>query len=260
MGKILEIMDLSFKEFDNINISFNDKTFYSIVGSNNSGKTTLFKLISGVIPTNDIICCNDVDLNNHSIYEYITNLGIVERLNNKSFIYRLVFDEMLYPLNNLGLSHKYSINRINEVLSLFSKEHLLNKKINELSYYDKELLLIMIALLHKPKVLLLDNVLEVFPKDEMKSIIKILKKLDITVINFTSSLEVASLSNKIILLDKGKIVGEYKPSDIYQDDKLFYEHNLEIPLITDLSIKLKMYDVIDKEYASMKEMVGDIWP
>ena len=53
---------------------------------------------------------------------------------------------------------------------------------------------------------------------------------------------------------------KYGLNDIYENDKLFYDHNLEIPFMIDLSIKLKMYNLIDKKYSNMKAMVDDIWP
>ncbi len=167
---------------------------------------------------------------------------------------------MMYPLLNLGYSVSYSEDRVNEILSIFKREDLINKYIRELNICDKELLLIMISLLHKPSVLLLDSVLEIFPRSQSIKIINVLKKMKLTVINFTSSLELINLMDKIILMDNNKILGEYTPSDIYNNDKLFYEHSLEIPIITDLSIKLKMYNLVDKEYSNMKEMVDDIWP
>ena len=67
MAIVLEINNLSYKDFNNINLKFKDKTYYSVIGSNNSGKTTLFKLISGIIPSSNHICCNDIDLNKRSI-------------------------------------------------------------------------------------------------------------------------------------------------------------------------------------------------
>lgn len=263
MVKILEINNLSYNGFNKINMSFNEKSYYSIIGSNNCGKTTLFKLIAGFIPSNNTITCNNIDLNPITIGDYITNLGVVSRVNKKSFTYNKVLDEMMYPLCNLGYSKSSSLDRIKEVLNLFNANDFLNKSINELDYYDKHLLLIMIAILHKPKVLLIDSVLEIFSFDIRKEIVKVLKKIvnnGMTVISFTNLLDEAYYSDKIILLDNYKIIGEYTPDFIYQDDKLFYEHNLEIPFLVDLSIKLKMYGLINKEYKSMKEMVDDLWP
>ena len=263
MGKILEIVDLSYMDFDNINLSFDDKIFYSIIGSNNCGKTTLFKLISGIIPSNDSVYYHDISINAHNRREYLPYFGIVDRVNENSFIYSSVYDEMIYPLHNLGYSKRKSMERINDVLGFFDAKDYLNKDINNLNYYEKQLLLIMISLLHKPKILLLDSVLEIFPTITKNKIIKVLKQLaanGMTIINFTRSLNEAYESDKIILIDKYKIIGEYTKKDIYENDKLFYEHNLEIPFMTDLSIKLKMYNLIDREYGDMKAMVDDIWP
>lgn len=261
MVKILQITNLSYKDFNKLNLSFEDRTLYSIVGANNSGKSTLFKLISGIIPTYDSICLNDISLNKKNVDKYIVNIGIVDRVNKNSFIYNSVIDEMMYPLRNLGYSKRKSLERINEVLDIFSCNDLIDKKINELSFYKKQLLLIMISLLHEPKVLLLDSVLQVFSRNKQEDIIKVLKKLieeGLSVISFSNYL--TNYSDKIILIDKYKIIGEYEYGDIFNDDKVFYDHNIEIPFMTDLSIKLKMYNLVSKEYTSMKEMVDDIWP
>ena len=177
MVKILEINNLSYKNFNDLSISFMSNFYYSIIGPNNCGKTTLFKLIAGIIPSNDVICCNNTILNDETIMEYIINLGIVERVNKNSFTYKSVIDEMMYPLRNLGFNKKDSLKRINNVLELFNQESFLDKEINNLSYYEKQLLLIIIALLHQPKVLLLDSVLQVFPYKMKDKINKVLRKI-----------------------------------------------------------------------------------
>lgn len=259
MSEVLKTINLNYRDFKDINLVFNRGKFYIVIGSSNCGKTTLFKLLTSLIPTNNMICCNDILLGKDNYQEYIVNIGIVERVNNHSFIYKRVIDEMKYPLYNLGYSKKNILNRINEVLSFFDVNYFIDKDINELSYLDKQKLLIIISLLHQPKVLLLDSVLDIFPKND--SFVQKLKKLvkkGLTVISFTKKLDLES--DQIILLDNCSVLGEYLPSKVYEDDKLFYSHNIEIPFITDLSIKLKMYDLLDKEYTDMKEMVDKIWP
>ena len=263
MVKVLEINNLNYGYFKNFNAFFNRETFYSVVGGNDSGKTTLFKLISGFIMSNNSISCNNILLNSNNIYQYIQNIGVVERVNKNSFIYKKVSDELVYPLYNLGYSKKKIETRIKDVLDIFEVDFI-DKNINELNYHDRQILLIILAILHKPKVLLLDSVLSVFSKNEKKKLIKVLKtfmqKEKLTVINFTLCLDEAVYSNRIIVLSEFRIIDECMPSKIYEDDKMFYQNGLEIPFITDLSIKLKMYDLISKNYDNMKEMVDDIWP
>ena len=122
----------------------------------------------------------------------------------------------------------------------------------------------MLSLLHKPKVLLLDSVLNIFPKDKRGEIVNILKKIikkeKMTVISFIPDLVDFMNSDYLVLLSKFNIVGQYLPSDLYKDDQVFYQEGLEIPFITDLTIKLKMYDLVKKNYTDVEEMVNDIWP
>ena len=264
MEVILDINNLNYQEFANINISFDNGKYYAIVGNNNSGKTTLFRLISGLIPTENVIECNNVWLNNHNRFQYIKNLGIVLKVNKDSFINKTVYEEMLYPLNNLGYNDNIIKRRINGVLEYFNKKDIINKKIEDLSYKDKQLLLLMIAFLHQPRVILLDGIMEVFSQKEQQILINYLKKLvksvNITVINFTSSLKEVIDADEIILISNKQIIDKFNPSKMYTDDKYFYENNLEIPFMVDLSVKLGMYNIINKEYINMKEMVDSIWP
>lgn len=262
MVKSLEISNLNYHDFKNINISFEKSKIYSIIGGNKSGKTTLFKIISGLLSTNSDIYCDGVYLNN--INEYIQKIGVVERVNNNSFIYQRVYDEMSFPLHNLGLTKRKRDNRIKKVLDSFEVSDLIDKDINELNYYQRQLLLIMIALLHKPSVLLLDSVLCVFPRDEKEKIISVLNKFiaeeNITIINFSCDLNDAYFSDKFFLLSHFNIIGEYTKEDIFKNDQLFYQNGLEIPFLTDLAIKLKIYGILNKNYDDMNEMVNDIWP
>ena len=261
MSRVLEVVNLNYWDFKDVNLTFFNRTFYSIVGGSNSGKTTLFKLLSSLIPTNNMISCNNVFLDDSNYNDYLVNIGIVEGLNKNSFIFKKVIDEARYPLKNLGYSNNSMNIRIEKVFSFFDISYLLDKDISELSSHEKQKLLIVLSLLHQPKVLLLDSVLDIFSDTERENIIKKLKILvskGLTVISFTKKLDL--LVDKIILLDNYAIIGEYDINKLYEDDKLFYSHNLEIPFIVDLANKLKVYGLLNKNYSNMKEMVDDLWP
>lgn len=263
MEVILNINNLNYKYFHDINLSFEREKLYFIVGPNKSGKTTLFRIMSSLIPTNNVISCDKVLLNKKNQKLYIRNIGVVERVNTYSFNYKTVLSEMLYPLLNLNYSLENAKKRINYILNYYNISYLLDKKINELDIYEKQKLLLAISLLHKPKVLFLDGVLEIFSIKERKNIIKLLKKYiseeHISIIIFTTSLDDITENDQIILLSKYKIIKECFYNDLYNYDQLFYQNNLEIPFMIDLSIKLKTYNLINKNYTNKENLVDDLW-
>lgn len=264
MDIILKVNNLNYMDFHNLSLSFEKNKLYFIVGANKSGKTTLFRIISSLIFTNNIVRCDRILLNEDTKNDYIKMIGVVERVNKYSFNYKTVKDEMLYPLINLGYRIDIAERRINTVLNLFNLDYLINKDINNLNINEKQLLLIMIALLHHPKVLLIDNVLDIFNAKERLFIISTLKRIiyedNITILNFSSNLENIIESDRVIILSHFKFIKETTYNEIYENDKLFYENGLEIPFMFDLVNKLKMYDLINFNHTDMKGLVDDIWP
>ncbi len=263
MVKILEVKNLNYQMFKNINLSFECNTIYSIVGPNNCGKTLLFKLLTGLINTENYITCYNITLSDFNKNEYIKNIGVVECVNKKSFLFKNVIDELVFPLYNLNYSKRVSLNRINKMLELFKLENIIKKNINDLTLYEKQKLLIIIALLHKPKVLLIDSALNIFGRKECHEIMNVLRKLtideDLSIINFTSNLNESLDSDYLLLLNNYQILKVIKKSDLINNDKLFYENNLEIPFIIDLNTKLNLYNLVNNTYNDVKDLVNEIW-
>lgn len=258
--KILEIKNIEDNGFNSLNLFFNSKTFYSIIGGNKSGKTTLFNILSGIFLSNGIIICDNISIKN---INYIKKIGVVRSLNKKSFHYKRVIDELSYPLYNLNYHKGKIIKRINEVINLFNKESMLKKNISDLNEMEKQELLIIISLLHKPKVLMLDGVFDMFTESEKIRILNILnsmvKEEELCIINFTSDLSCTMKSDKLIILNNFNVVANIDSNVMFENDKLFYENNLETPFMCDLLIKLKMYNLNVHVPDNLKEMVNDIW-
>lgn len=264
MDIILKVSNLNYMDFRNLSLSFEKNKLYFIVGANKSGKTTLFRIISSLIFTNNIVRCDRILLNEDTKNDYIKMIGVVEQVNKYSFNYKTVKDEMMYPLINLGYSINNAMLRINEVLNIFHSDYIIKRNIRDLNIKEKQLLLIMIALLHRPKVLLIDNVLDIFNEKERLFIISTLKRIiyedNLTIINFSSNLENIIESDIVIILSHFRFIKETTYNEIYENDKLFYENGLEIPFMFDLVNKLKMYDLIKSNHTDMKGLVDDIWP
>lgn len=262
MVKILEMMNMSYKKFQNICLNFETGYFYTIVGCNNSGKTTLLRILSSFYETNNMIMCNNILLNGKNRMMYLKQIGVVKKLDSNSFFCQRVLDELELPLINLGYRKEERRKRINKILNVFNLDNAIDKNIANLSAFERQKLLFVISLLHYPKVLLIDDALELLKKSEKQEIIESLlnlKKEGLTILHFTSNLENVFFDDKEFLLYDYKII-KFNIEDLFKNDKFFIDHHLDMPFICDLSNKLKLYDIVNRDYLNLEEMVNDIWP
>lgn len=260
MQESLVIKNLNYGVFKDFDLIIKNNKFVSIIGSNNSGKTTLFKLISCIIPTTNVIRCCGIDLNRKNVNNYIRQLGLVFPVKANVFLHDTVFDELSYPLKNLGYSKDYINRSISRILNLF-KLDIKDKKINDLTKREKQLLLFCLALIHNPKVLIIDDVFNYMNKADAEKIISILKgikKLN-TIINLSTNLEYANESDYIYILNDGKIKIEGSYQDIVKESSLLIKLGIELPFVIKLSSKLKEEGVTQKDYAELEELVNDVW-
>ncbi len=235
----------------------------SIIGSNNCGKTTLIKCISGIMPIEEVISIDDIVLNKKNIKKYSRNIGVVFSCDCNQFLFDNVIDEITFPLSNLNYSKKEMHNAINNINKLLFINEILHKEIWELSKVEKLKVLLATALIHKPKVLLLDDILVGLNSSDRERIILILKRviqeMDIIIIATTSSLEDTIYSDAILVLDEGIIKYSGTLNDILKHDGSLTKMGIEIPVMMDMSVKLGFYDLLDKIVLDEKEMVDELW-
>lgn len=259
MNKTLNINNLNYRMYENFNLTIDGKQFVSIIGSNNSGKSTLYRLVSGIIPTNNVINCCGINLNRENINNYIKQLGLVFTVNDNYFLFDNVCDELSYPLKNLGYSKNYIVRSISKILNLFSLD-IKDKKIDELSKYEKQCLLFCLALIHNPKVLIIDDVFNYMDKKDIKNIIDILKKTkNLCIINFTSNFKYCDECDYIYVLDNGQIKLEGNYEDILKQTNILIKLGIELPFVVKLSNKLKEEGIVKKDYCNLEELVKDVW-
>ena len=153
-------MDFSYGNnvvLENVSFYLESNTINYVIGSNNSGKTTLIKLLSGVLPSFNCIMIDGILLNRKNLSRYVRTMGVVLFENKIQFLFDSVFRELSFSLENLFISKQKIYDRIDDVLSLINAKSIKSKNVNDLTNLEKVKLSIAIAILHKPKVLLLDN-------------------------------------------------------------------------------------------------------
>ena len=254
MSKIIEVNCLNYQEiFKNLNISFEKNTFYSISGSNNSGKTTLIRILQ----KNDIkknILLNNKSTNNYTIYEY------------SSFIKGVIPLEISFLGTNL--EEEFMLRQIDQEISDYVLKGLKIKTLSKEKFKDltkKEIVLIQIvlALVTKPKVLLLDSISNYLDTEDMKKLYKFLRnyqdKYSLTVISTTNYLEDSLFSDYLYILNNGEVYLEGKPLEVLEKDNILNKIGLNIPFMIDLSVKLRDYNLVQDIELDKDRMVDILW-
>ena len=258
----LEIKDLNYSDFKNFNIIFNSYKSYSIIGDINCGNETLFRILSTSIPTNNSVFINDICLDSETKFKYLRKIGVIKEVNNNSFIMDNVYDELVFSLKRLNISENEIKSRIDFYLKYFNLK-IKSKKINELNIYEKQLMLVILALLHEPSIILMEDIICNLKLDDYVKVNKLfsyfMEKKKLIVIKFFNNFDYANHDDYIYVMDNYEIIKKGFKDELMNDDQFLNKHNLRVPFMYDLSLKLKMYKLIDKVYLNMKDMVNDIW-
>lgn len=268
MDNIIQIKDLNFTYqdkviFKNLNLNIKKNSFVSIIGPNGSGKSTLIRILSGLNSYDGYITINGHYLNKENIKIIRRTLGIVFDNPDNQFIGQTVIDDLAFNLENLSYSKEEINKEISYIAKLFKIEKILLSEPSNLNNSTKQKVAIASALIHKPKILMLDESLHQLDNKDKKIVFKALetykKEHDLTIILITHNQEDTILSDRIIVIDKQKNILDGKVEEVYTKEKILYNLGIEIPFIIKLSINLKLYDLIDEIYLDKDKLVNKLW-
>lgn len=240
--------------FDNINITIKQGSFTSIIGENGVGKTTLLKLLSGLIITNNNIKIDNIQVNKYNIEEIYKRVSIITSYNE--FFSKTVLEEILDSKKGM-----LEVNKAKKLLDSFNLLYLENMSPLNLSYAENQIVALIKAIVKKSKIIVLDNAFLRLDVDKRNELLSYLKKYaldnDITII--MSSPETSDLiySDRILVIRNSSIMfdGDYK--SLIKNMNLSKE-GLKNPFEIEVSNKLIMYDLIKNVYDDIDLIVGEL--
>ena len=207
---------------DGIDLYFNDQEFLTLLGPSGCGKTTTLKIIGGFLnPTSgDVIFdgkrINDIPPYKRQINTVFQRYALFPHLN--------VYENIAFGLRVAKLPKEEIKQRVHEMLEIVGLQGFEHRKIDNLSGGQQQRVAIARALVNRPKVLLLDEPLAALDLRRRKYMQNELKRIQqamgITFIYVTHDQEEAlSMSDTVVVMDRGRIQQIGKPEDIYNEPK-----------------------------------------
>jgi branched-chain amino acid transport system ATP-binding protein len=219
MREILRVENLSksfgkFKAVDNVSFSLRELEITSLIGPNGAGKTTLVNLVTKKLkPDQGRILFMGRDITNLNSYQ-ITRLGIVRTFQIVNLFPTLTVYE---NLKVAALGSKTDNKEIEMIMSELRLDKYKDVKVMNVSFGVQKLVELAMALLLKPKLLILDEPAAGLPREDRKNLMRILKEIGekITLLVIEHDMEfVFELAQRIMVMNRGKIIADGKPEDI----------------------------------------------
>lgn len=204
------------KALDNLNFCMNKGDIVALLGPNGAGKTTLFRLLTGYIdPTS-----GDVEIYGsnpqHKRVEALRKIGYVPE--NAPLYPEMTVSEFLkYSADLGGLPAGEFKQAFNNTVSQMRLHNVVNQKIDTLSKGFKHRVAIAAALILQPRILILDEPTEGLDpnqKHEIHKFIQTYGSRNIIIVSTHILEEVEAVANRVILLNKGKLVRDTSPQEL----------------------------------------------
>ena len=250
---IIKIKNVSFTypesetpAIDNISLDIKRGSWTSIIGHNGSGKSTIIRLINGLLVPDEKgkpeIEVDGLKLNDDTVWEVRNKVGIVFQNPDNQFVGATVADDVAFGLENRGVSHSEMVKIVPEAIKAVGMSEYTNAEPANLSGGQKQRVAIAGILAIKPKIIVLDeatSMLDPEGRDQILSIVQAMKnKYNLTVISITHDIDEANMADQVLVMNDGKLITKGSTKDVFSQVDLLKKLGLDVPFYEQVKAKL----------------------
>lgn len=268
--KVIDIKDLRFSYTDEepvlkgVNLDVEEGEFLAVIGRNASGKSTLARLINGLIaPSSGEITVLGLDAKSkENLFEIRKNVGIVFQNPDNQTVASIVEDDIVFGPENIGVPREEISKRLEFALLKTGTYEFKNSMASKLSGGQKQRVAIAGVLAMKPKILILDestSMLDPKGREEVMSVVKKLNREEkMTVITITHYMDEVVDCDRVALLNNGVIEKTGTPREIFNDDFLLKRAGMEPPVALKICQKLREKGIKTEDCLSKEELFDNL--
>ena len=227
--------------------------FTGLLGSNGSGKTTMLKVMDGLIKDyNGYVYLDDSDIRKLLPKEIYRKIGLVFQNPDDQLFAPTVFEDVSFGPQNMGFAQGEIVRRVNSALNAVDMDGFAKKSIHNLSFGQKKRICIAGLLAMGHEILLLDEpTAGLDPMGEYKMmnlLTKLNKEQGVTIVMATHSVDLVPLFlDRLHILSKGRIVRSGPPAEVFSAPEEMAQVKLRLPHIAELIYRLKNEDGVPFE-------------
>ena len=274
MDNIVKVNNISFeyitdeaklKAIDNLSLDVKKGEFVAIIGHNGSGKSTLSKNLNAILmPTEGNILIDDMDTKEEErLWDIRQTAGMVFQNPDNQIVATIVEEDVAFGPENLGIEPKEIRRIVEESLKSVGMYDLRDRQPHLLSGGQKQRVAIAGIIAMRPKCIIFDEATAMLDPSGRKEVMKTIKRLNkeenITVIHITHFMEEVVEADRVVVMEKGKKILEGTPREVFSKIKMLKEIGLDVPCMTELSSLLIEEGInISSDILTVDEMVMEL--
>ena len=263
---MIEFKNVTFKyntneqyALDDISFVVNDSQWVSILGHNGSGKSTIAKLMIGLLEASKgQILYDEKILSEKTIDEVRKRVGIVFQNPDNQFVGYNVKYDIAFGLENHQVPREEMIKLIDEFAKKVDMQDYLEREPQTLSGGQKQRVAIAGILALNCDIIILDEATSMLDPEGIKEITKLIlelkEKYHKTIIMITHDLSLASFSDHIIVLNDGKVIEQGTPEEVFQKRELLKGTNLDVPFSLRFYLEAQNKECLKKDNQLMEAL------
>lgn len=216
---------------DDMSFSVGDGESVGMIGANGAGKSTIMKLLLGLVSGGGRILVDDIEVSRNNLGKVREKLGFVLQNSDNQMFMPTVFEDMMFAPLNYMVSREDAEKRVDEVLERLGLQYLKHKYNHKISGGEKRMAAIATILAMEPEAILMDEPTSALDPYNRRVVINTIRDLSQTKIITSHDLDmILDTCDRVILINEGKIVADGEAGRILRDKELLEANHMELPL------------------------------
>ena len=271
MKQIIELKNVSFRydktveeyQIDTVSFHVKQGEWLSIVGHNGSGKSTVVRLIDGLLEAESgEIYIDGKKLTRETIWEIRSKIGIVFQNPDNQFVGATVEDDVAFGLENQGIPREEMLQRVEKAIEQVGMLEFNDREPSRLSGGQKQRVAIAGIIALRPTIIILDeatSMLDPEGREDLMAVMRELqKKFQLTIISITHDLSEIALSDRTLVFQKGKLESSMTPRELFSRNDL-NEIGLDKPFSKQVQESLSSHFPLKQDYLTESELLDQLW-
>ena len=215
---------------ENLSFTIGKGETVGLIGANGAGKSTIMKLLLGLIQGQGEITVDGLPLNKQNIPAIRQKIGFVLQDSDNQMFMPTVYEDMIFGPRNYGLSKEETERRVDDVLNRLGLSELKHRYNHKISGGEKRMAAIATILAMEPEMILMDEPSTALDPVNRRTVINTIRQLPQTKLIASHDLDmILDTCQRVILLSHGNIVADGDAEAILRDKALLEANRMELP-------------------------------